>query len=228
MVGTTHRRAPQAPYPVAVYSGVRFTIARAEGNVVVRLQALLLIVAVLVLPLAGLWSVGLGGAQAQSGCTTFTANLVGAEEVPPTGSSGTGTGTVVLNPAQNQITVNLTFAGLGTPANAAHIHGPGAPGVIAPILFPFTGVPLAMAGSIPQQTFAITPAQVAELQAGLYYMNVHSTPFPNGEIRGQLQCPAGLTPAATPTATVTPTATRTVTPTATPTRIPGDINGDGF
>src|SRR5207237_624209 len=97
-----------------------------------------------------------------------------------------------------------------------------------PVLFPFSGVPAATAGSIPQQTFAITPAQVADLQAGLYYMNVHTTTFPNGEIRGQLQCPAALTANPTPTSTVTPTPTRTATPTATPARIPGDINGDGF
>jgi hypothetical protein len=154
------------------------------------------------------------------------ANLVGSEEVPPTGSSGTGTGTVVLNAAQTQITVNLTFTGLGSPANVAHIHGPGAPGMIAPIIFPFSGVPAATSGSIPQQTFAITPAQVADLQAGLYYMNVHSTNFPNGEIRGQLQCPPAPTP--TPTATSVANATPTVTATPTPTRIPGDINGDGF
>jgi hypothetical protein len=154
----------------------------------VKLHALLAILSILVVLLAGLWSPGPGGAQAQSGCSTFTATLTGAQQVPPVASSGTGTGSVVLNAAQTQITVNLTFAGLTTPANVAHIHGPGAPGVNAPILFPFSGVPAAPSGSIPQQSFAITAAQVADLQAGLYYMNVHSTMFPNGEIRGQLQC----------------------------------------
>jgi hypothetical protein len=192
--------------------------------VAVRLQALSLIVGILVLPLAGLWSAGLGGVQAQAGCSAFTANLIGAEEVPPSGSSGTGTGTVVLNAAQTQITVNLTFTGLSTPANAGHIHGPGASGVIAPIVFGFSGVPAATAGSIPQQTFAITAAQVADLQAGLYYMNVHTTTFPDGEIRGQLRCPTAPTPNSTPTSTPR----ITVTPTATSTRVPGDINNDGF
>jgi Dockerin type I domain len=59
-------------------------------------------------------------------------------------------------------------------------------------------------------------------------MNVHDITFPNGEIRGQLQCPPAPTPTPTATSTANATPTVTVTPTATPTRIPGDINGDGF
>ena len=38
-----------------------------------------------------------------------------------------------------------------------------------------------------------TPAQVADLFAGLYYVNIHSNVFPGGEIRGQLA--ADATPA---------------------------------
>lgn len=41
-------------------------------------------------------------------------------------------------------------------------------------------------GAIPEQSFAITPAQVAQLKAGLYYVNIHSTTFPGGEVRGQI------------------------------------------
>jgi hypothetical protein len=32
----------------------------------------------------------------------------------------------------------------------------------------------------------VTAAQVTQLKAGQYYVNVHSTTFPGGEIRGQL------------------------------------------
>jgi hypothetical protein len=99
---------------------------------------------------------------------------------------GTGSGSVVLDDVADTITVNLSFQGLTGPAIAAHIHGPGAVGTNAGILFPFSGVPNATAGSIPQQTFSITPAQISDLEAGLYYMNVHTPNFPLGEIRGQL------------------------------------------
>ena len=56
----------------------------------------------------------------------------------------------------------------------------------AAVLFPFSGVPSATSGAIPEQSFAITAAQVSQLQGGLFYMNVHDGTFPGGEIRGQL------------------------------------------
>lgn len=117
----------------------------------------------------------------------FTATLIGSQEVPPNASPATGFGTVLLDDVLRTITVNESWTGLTAPATASHIHGPGAPGIIASILFPFAGVPAATAGSIPQQVFAITLAQIAQLEAGLFYMNVHDRNFPGGEIRGQLQ-----------------------------------------
>lgn len=124
-----------------------------------------------------------GTASAQ---TTFQAFLSGLGENPPNASPGTGFGTVVLNAAQNQITVNESWSGLVATASASHIHT-GALGVNGPVTFPFSGVPGATAGAIPQQTFAINPAQVAALFAGNMYMNVHTSAFPGGEIRSQLQ-----------------------------------------
>ena len=98
----------------------------------------------------------------------FTTTLTGAQQVPAVSSAGTGTGTVALNAAENQLFVNLSFSGLTSNANAAHIHGPAAAGANAGVLFDFSGVtPAATSGSIPQQTFAISAAQVAELKAGL-------------------------------------------------------------
>ena len=120
-----------------------------------------------------------------------TANLTGAQQVPEVDSPGSGTGTVLLNATEDQITVNMSFAGLTSNAIAAHIHGPAAAGANAGVLFDFSGVtPAATSGSIPQQTFAITPAQVAQLKAGLFYFNIHTGNFNDGEIRGQI----GLAP----------------------------------
>ena len=118
---------------------------------------------------------------------TFTASLDGAQQVPSNMSTATGSGTVVLDDIADTITVDLSFSGLtGGPATAAHIHGPGAAGTNAPIIFPFTGVPAATSGVIPEQMFSITPTQITELEAGLFYMNIHNASFPSGEIRGQL------------------------------------------
>jgi hypothetical protein len=117
---------------------------------------------------------------------TFDATLLGSGESPPNGSPGTGFGTVVLNAAQTQITVDESWSGLTAPATASHIHGPGGVGVNAAVIFPFTGVPAATAGAIPEQTFPINATQVGYLFAGTLYMNVHTSTFPGGEIRGQL------------------------------------------
>jgi carbon monoxide dehydrogenase subunit G len=116
----------------------------------------------------------------------FQAPMLGVNEVPANGSTATGYGSVVLSPDQTTITVNMSFAGLTAPATASHIHGPGGAGTNASVLFPFSGVPSATSGSIPEQTFAITPTQVGYLQAGYLYMNVHTANFPGGEIRAQL------------------------------------------
>ena len=123
-----------------------------------------------------------GTASAQ---TTFQAFLSGLGEVPPNASPATGFGTVVLNAVQTQITVNENWSGLSATASASHIHN-APPGVNGAVIFTFAGVPAATTGAIPQQTFAITAAQVAQLFAGNMYMNIHNSAFPGGEIRGQL------------------------------------------
>jgi len=118
--------------------------------------------------------------------TSFQAVLSGVNEVPPNASTASGFGTVVLSADQTLITVNESWTGLTAAASASHIHGPGLPGVNAGVLFPFSGVPAATSGAIPQQTFAISATQVGYLLSGQLYMNVHDATFPGGEIRGQL------------------------------------------
>lgn len=117
----------------------------------------------------------------------FVASLTGTQEVPPNASAGKGTCTIVLNAAQTQITVSCTFSGLGTNAVAGHIHGNGAVGVNAPVLFGFTGVPSATSGTIGPLSFAVTAQQVTDMRNHLYYANIHSTGFGGGEIRGQVK-----------------------------------------
>jgi hypothetical protein len=125
------------------------------------------------------------GAAAPAVAETFTATLSGAQEVPPVPTAGTGTAIVQLNEAETMITVDVSFSNLSSNANGAHIHD-APPGVNGPIIFGLTGVPAATSGTVPQQSFSITAAQVAALRAGNYYVNVHSDLYPGGEIRGQL------------------------------------------
>lgn len=116
----------------------------------------------------------------------FTARLNGASEVPVNASAGTGYGRVVLNAAENSITASFYWNNLGSGTVAGHIHGPAAPGVNAPILFNMTLTTGLTNGSREDQTFPVTPTDVANLRAGLFYFNIHTTNFGGGEIRGQI------------------------------------------
>src|SRR2546426_3441561 len=68
--------------------------------------------------------------------TLFVANLTAAQETPPNNSNGVGTATILLSPDETSARVSLNFSGLTSAQTDAHIHGPAAPGVIGPILFP--------------------------------------------------------------------------------------------
>jgi uncharacterized repeat protein (TIGR01451 family) len=114
----------------------------------------------------------------------FYANLNGAQEVPPTNSGATGTATVVLSPDETNATVSLNFNGLSSAQTAAHIHSPAATGATAGVLY---GLP---EGQVSDFRINLTAAQAQDLKDGLWYVNVHSGNFPNGEIRGQFQSSA--------------------------------------
>src|SRR5882724_6138432 len=115
----------------------------------------------------------------------FVASLNGAQEVPATTSTATGTAVVILDPGDATAKVSMKFSGLSSAQTAAHIHGPAAPGVNAPIIFPLpngTGTSF----NFTNFNIALTPTQLQQLKDGLFYVNVHSTTNPGGEIRGQL------------------------------------------
>src|SRR5262245_42108348 len=65
----------------------------------------------------------------------YTANLNGANEVPPTNSTATGFAALTL--VGDLLKVDLTFLGLIAPASAAHIHCCTPPGMNAIIAIPF-------------------------------------------------------------------------------------------
>jgi CHRD domain len=54
--------------------------------------------------------------------TVLSANLSQANEVPPTGSPGTGAATVTLDTTAQTLQVQETFSGLGSGTTASHIH----------------------------------------------------------------------------------------------------------
>ena len=130
----------------------------------------------------GVFALCLVSGAAQAETKIFKATLNAASEVPPTTSTGTGAATVTLDTATMKVTWDVTYSGLSGPAMAAHIHGPADPGQNAPVVVPFKVKASPIKGSK-----ILTAAQVADLEAGKYYVNIHTAANKGGEIRGQLK-----------------------------------------
>jgi|SRR5829696_2418964 len=159
---------------------------------------------IVALPLMGLSSV------AKADLILLTATLTGSQEFPPTGSPGIGSGFFTLDDVTHLFTVNIAFAGLLSPTVASHVHcctPPGANAIVATPVPTFPGFPLGVTTGTYLMTFDLTlassynPAFItahggtvagadaafeAGLVSGLTYLNIHTSQFPGGEIRGQL------------------------------------------
>jgi hypothetical protein len=147
----------------------------------------------------------------------YWATLSGPAEAPPNNSPGTGMALVTIDAVANTMRVQATFSGLLAGVTASHIHAPtavagtGTAGV-ATTLPTFPGFPSGVTAGTYDQTFnmllssSYNPAYVtnnggttatafaalrAAISAGKAYLNIHSSMFPGGEIRGFLNlCPA--------------------------------------
>lgn len=113
----------------------------------------------------------------------FEATLSGAAEVPPTQSAGTGKAVASLDAATKTLSWTVEYSGLTGPATAGHIHGPAGPDANAGVMVPFTGD---LASPI-KGTAQLTDEQIAALEGGQTYVNIHTAAHPPGEIRGQLR-----------------------------------------
>ncbi len=125
-------------------------------------------------------------------------------EVAATSSTGSGVVLASLNEQARTITVSGSFSGLVSDFNpavrgGAHLH-PGAAGTNGAPLFDLKTT-LAEnkregAFKAEENTFALTEEQVAAFREGGFYVNVHSTQYPAGELRAQLLPATNLAPAA--------------------------------
>ncbi|MBL8513085.1 MAG: CHRD domain-containing protein, partial [Betaproteobacteria bacterium] len=111
---------------------------------------------------------------------TYTLVLEGAQETPANISTGTGSGTAVVDTVNNTITLNATFSGIGS-LTGAHFHGPAARGVSAGVKIGLTDLTSPMS-----ETVTYLEADEAAILAGNWYLNLHTSAFPGGELRAQL------------------------------------------
>ena len=76
---------------------------------------------------------------------------------------------------------NVSYSGLSGSVTAAHFHGPALPNQNA-------GVQVGIGLANPNiGSTTITALQASDLLSDLWYINIHSTVNPGGEIRGQVQ-----------------------------------------
>ena len=140
----------------------------------------------------------------------FQGTLSGANEVPPISPAGTGTVKVTLDPTAETLELAVTFSGLTSLDQAAHIHCCTALGTntgVATAVPALPGFPLNVTSGTFDQTFSLTSAAFynpafitanggtvagaeAVLVAGIEntqaYFNIHTVNNPGGEIRSQL------------------------------------------
>jgi hypothetical protein len=124
---------------------------------------------------------GAAWSAASAETVKFRSELKAANEVPPNSSEATGTAEMSFDSATRKLTWSVTYSGLSGPAIGAHLHGPGMHGANAGIALPFPFVNSPINGSA-----TLTDAQANDLMAGKWYVNIHTTRNPGGEIRGQV------------------------------------------
>ena len=112
----------------------------------------------------------------------FKAVLIGGNEVPSTPSAGTGEANAVFNTETKILTVTFTYSGLTASLSAWHIHKAPA-GVNGGVIFNF-GAP--QPSGFVYTSPALTADQENDLNTAGYYVNLHTSNYPGGEIRGQL------------------------------------------
>ena len=130
------------------------------------------------------------------GPITYAAELRASNEVPPANSSAFGSAFVTFDPVNNTIAWDARASGIASPT-VSHIHR-GAAGVNGPVIINFATSAAQIVGGRTAGSGAITAVQSGNLQAADlvnlanpatasgFYVNIHSSAFPGGEVRGQL------------------------------------------
>lgn len=154
------------------------------------------------------------GASGSSGDTGLRAGarLAGFQEVPAISTAGSGTFELELSADGTSLSYRLTYADLegnageGGAITGAHLHL-GQRGVAGGVAIHLCGggdgtaacpaPPAELTGTVTAANVVgpasqgIDPGEIQELlravRAGVTYVNVHTTRFPTGEIRGQLR-----------------------------------------
>ena len=144
--------------------------------------------------------------MSQATVILFNVTLSGSAESPPNASPATGSALLQFDTLAHTLDFHVEFSDLITPTTAAHLHccvGP--PGVASVVVSLLAGFPIGATSGIYDGVFDLTStgsfsssfvaanggtaagaeaALLAGMLAGESYLNIHTTAFPGGEIRG--------------------------------------------
>ncbi len=127
--------------------------------------------------------------------------LSGAQETPANASAAIGSMDVAYSKETRTLAYKVTWSGLTDSVLLMHIHGLAptgyAAGVVQNIVTPLNGIfPQKTSGKFTYAKSGTLSGSLlidgvvvkeADLLNGVYYMNIHTTPFPSGEIRAQIK-----------------------------------------
>ncbi len=126
------------------------------------------------------------GTAAMADTLAWTATLDQAQEtktlVKVPAATGTAKGT--LDTGTGEMTWQIEFSGLSGDAKGMHFHGPAEPGKDAAVVVNIgdqSGLTSPAVGNA-----KLTQSQMKEVEAGMWYINIHTAENPSGEDRGQV------------------------------------------
>jgi|SRR5687768_161776 hypothetical protein len=140
----------------------------------------------------------LTAASASAQQISMVANLSPGEETPALLSGAVGTAEVGVDITNRELSVTLRVFNIPTATSAGHIHV-GPRGVAGPVVLDFPNIPgrvgdftltfrLSQTALRPNPGIGINTMEdvIQAIAGGNAYVNIHTTTFPAGEIRGQL------------------------------------------
>ncbi|MBQ9578968.1 MAG: CHRD domain-containing protein [Ottowia sp.] len=110
-------------------------------------------------------------------------DMTGASAVPATPSGGSGHIDMMFNRETNVLRWKTTWGGLDGAITGVQFHGPAPAGQTAPAVMIWP----APFGPTYEGRATLSEQQAYELLQGLWYVNVQTSAYPAGEIRGQLR-----------------------------------------
>lgn len=140
-----------------------------------------------VILVAGLTGIIAWAGLAQAAPVSFTAEISGAQQVPPVQTSATGKADLTYDPSTRVVTWTITCEGLSGPVTMAHFHVAQA-GKNGPVAIWLSKQGSSTSCPISGQA-TLTPEQAKQFTAGEWYINIHTKAHPPGEMRGQVTPP---------------------------------------